>query len=723
MRSAAGKKTVQAASPKTQSKLIKVQSGSAIGTAKRTDQAGGANGDDGECTRVKLCARPDDQLDLSEQEQKEDITRVLTAVTSKVPDNVVQFSFKERSFVPVPPPEPTIFLLSIEGTCLAKDSEDARYQILAEGGTIDDGASARTREKEAGESGEKAPEGEEAGQEGEQEAGETEPEGEGEGDDRKDSVVEAPVPMKPKKITNQFNFCERASLTFNNPFRDVDTQTIPPPRAKFSEQVTQWVIYDAYHEDFLTQQREKDKDKKEKPATSGAMKKEETKKKEVQVLDVNSRMLMAVKILERMVNQNTFDEIAQDFRYWEDPSDEYRDEEGTLLPLWKFAYEKTKKNHVTGLSWNPHYYDLFAVSFGCFDFMKPQPEGAVCLFTLKNPSFPEYVCTTDTGVVCVDIHPKFACLIVVGLFDGNVAVYNVISPSKEPVSKSNSISSKHGGIVWQVRWGEDMPDGEMNFFSVSADGHVFSWVLGQSGLSQTVVIPLVLAKEPIPGPQGTSTSLTGCGTAIAFHPKEPLIFLVGSEDGQIYKCSTAYSSLFLATYEAHHMAVYKIDFNKYCPDIFASCSADWRVKIWEDNRSDPLFVFDLGSPVGDVEWAPYSSTVLAAVTNDGKVHVFDLNVNKYKPICVQPVVSAKKNKLTRLSFNYKLPVLIVGDDRGCITSLKLSPNLRKKVKPPKKGPQYEPRELEIMKLEKLLALVREPQTQKPCTNIVEPKEG
>jgi dynein intermediate chain 1 len=74
-------------------------------------------------------------------------------------------------------------------------------------------------------------------------------------------------------------------------------------------------------------------------------------------------------------------------------------------------------------------------------------------------------------------------------------------------------------------------------------------------------------------------------------------------------------------------------------------------------------VFDLGYEVGDVEWAPYSSTVFAAVTNDGKVHVFDLNVNKYRPICVQAVVNRKRNRLTRIAFNHKLPIIIVGDDR------------------------------------------------------------
>lgn len=76
----------------------------------------------------------------------------------------------------------------------------------------------------------------------------------------------------------------------------------------------------------------------------------------------------------------------------------------------------------------------------------------------------------------------------------------------------------------------------------------------------------------------------GCGTTIAFHPTESLIFLVGTEEGLIYKCSTAYSSMYLAAYEAHHMPVHKIDYNKFNPAIFLSCGADWRIKIWEDQR-------------------------------------------------------------------------------------------------------------------------------------------
>lgn len=45
----------------------------------------------------------------------------------------------------------------------------------------------------------------------------------------------------------------------------------------------------------------------------------------------------SLKMVERMTMQNTFVEVAFDFKYWEDEADAVRVEEGTLLPLWKFV--------------------------------------------------------------------------------------------------------------------------------------------------------------------------------------------------------------------------------------------------------------------------------------------------------------------------------------------------------------------------------------------------
>ena len=46
-----------------------------------------------------------------------------------------------------------------------------------------------------------------------------------------------------------------------------------------------------------------------------------------------------------------FADFLLDFKYWEDAADEYKDQEGTLLPLWKFSCEKSKRMSVTTLCW------------------------------------------------------------------------------------------------------------------------------------------------------------------------------------------------------------------------------------------------------------------------------------------------------------------------------------------------------------------------------------
>nr|XP_050849743.1 dynein intermediate chain 2, ciliary isoform X3 [Vespula vulgaris] len=652
--------------------------------------------------RAKTPLIPDDQLQLTEAELQEEIARVLTVHNTRVPDSLVEWSWKLREFIKLPDPPNIVTLLSIPGTILRKDSEEAKTQLENHGEEF----TARQDDmldKYANEDYEEYGEYEELDEIDEFQRG------------------------RPKKIPNQFNFCERAALTYDNPMRvslsktkyfmdgyevliflqNMSTQTLPPPIATFNTHVFQWTIFDEYQEDYMLQQRERERERR---LPIVHVRREETKQKEqIETIEMYDRMLKAAKTLERMVNQNIYDEIAQDYRYWNDPSDEYKDGEGSLLPLWKFNYEPTKKHDITDVCFNARYYDLFAVAYGTLTFNSSIKNGSVCLFSLKNPSYPEWICQTESPVMCLDFSVQHPHLLVIGVKDGSVAVYNIMLPPTEPQYKSNDVTQKHGGIVWEIRWAPDTQEGNLAFYSVSIDSKINYWVLNQKELSLTTVMTLFLDRPPIPGPDGTLITLKGCGTCITFYPSDEHVFLVGTEEGNIYKCNTAYSSIYVQTYnEAHNMPVYRIVFNKYNSKIFASCSGDWRIKIWEDERPDPLFMFDLGVPIGDVQWAPYSSTVLACVSNDGKVTVFDLNVNKYRSICSQAIVSKKKNKLTRLAFNTKLPFIIVGDDKGTINTLKLSPNLRLKIKPTKKQLHLTDTELERMKLEKLLSFIREP---------------
>uniref|UniRef100_G3QPE5 Dynein axonemal intermediate chain 1 n=1 Tax=Gorilla gorilla gorilla TaxID=9595 RepID=G3QPE5_GORGO len=672
------------------------------GTRKRDEDSGTEVGEGtDEWAQSKATVRPPDQLELTDTELKEEFTRILTANNPHAPQNIVRYSFKEGTYKPIGFVNQLAVHYTQVGNLIPKDSDEGRRQhyrdelvagsqesvkVISETGNLEEDEEPKELETEPG--------------------SQTDVPAAGAAEKVTEEELMTPKQPKERKLTNQFNFSERASQTYNNPVRDRECQTEPPPRTNFSATANQWEIYDAYVEELEKQEKTKEKEKAKTPVAkkSGKMAMRKLTSMESQTDDL-IKLSQAAKIMERMVNQNTYDDIAQDFKYYDDAADEYRDQVGTLLPLWKFQNDKAKRLSVTALCWNPKYRDLFAVGYGSYDFMK-QSRGMLLLYSLKNPSFPEYMFSSNSGVMCLDIHVDHPYLVAVGHYDGNVAIYNLKKPHSQPSFCSSAKSGKHSDPVWQVKWQKDDMDQNLNFFSVSSDGRIVSWTLVKRKLVHVDVIKLKVEGNTTEVPEGLQLHPVGCGTAFDFHKEIDYMFLVGTEEGKIYKCSKSYSSQFLDTYDAHNMSVDTVSWNPYHTKVFMSCSSDWTVKIWDHTIKTPMFIYDLNSAVGDVAWAPYSSTVFAAVTTDGKAHIFDLAINKYEAICIQPV-AARKNRLTHVQFNLIHPIIIVGDDRGHIISLKLSPNLRKMPKEKKgqevqKGPA-----VEIAKLDKLLNLVRE----------------
>ncbi len=75
----------------------------------------------------------------------------------------------------------------------------------------------------------------------------------------------------------------------------------------------------------------------------------------------------------------------------------------------------------------------------------------ILFYTLKNPSYPEYMFPTESGVMCLDAHPEHPYLVAVGFYDGSVGVYNVIEKTSGPLYLSTAKNGKHTDPVWQVR--------------------------------------------------------------------------------------------------------------------------------------------------------------------------------------------------------------------------------------------------------------------------------
>lgn len=82
------------------------------------------------------------------------------------------------------------------------------------------------------------------------------------------------------------------------------------------------------------------------------------------------------------------------------------------------------------------------------DFTK-QSTGLILVYTLKNPSFPEYIFETKSGVLCLDINSEQSHYVAAGFYDGSVAVYSLKSGSN-PLYESTAKTGKHTDPVWQV---------------------------------------------------------------------------------------------------------------------------------------------------------------------------------------------------------------------------------------------------------------------------------
>ncbi|KAK9796666.1 hypothetical protein WJX73_002635 [Symbiochloris irregularis] len=635
--------------------------------------------------------KPDNQLQLTESELKEDIARMLTTAIPDAPKAAVRYSYKEQAWRPEAATltDSVMMHVSCDGWLLHHTADETRRQErlrqkAVTSAAADAAAIAHARDTVSQEQSQVS----------------TAPaEGQPEVSRSISRKAEAAVGTSAEEgadpntvLRNQFNFSERGAQTASHPPRERGTNTEAPPVVSVGGSTSHWVAYDAYLAD---QERQKaaEAEAKSKAAAKGAGRPAETPRDALDQPgsaddDAAERdgsslhtpaMRDAAKVLERMSSQVAQLEIAMDFKYWDDVADNFRQDEGTLLPLWKFFTDRARRKQVTALAWNPEYSDLFATGYGSFDYHK-QGSGLVACFSLKNPGHPEYHVHTPSGVMSLDWHPQHTSLLAVGCYDGSVKVFDMRVRHSAPLYSSVPGHGQHRGPVWGVRWMAAETAKARMFISLAADGRIVMWSLVKDKLQHEDLMQLAAVTEA-GARSDLGRPLPAAGVCFDFHKTADHLFLVGTEEGAIHKCSTAYSSEYLASFQGHAMAAYAAKWNHKHERAFLTASPDWSVKLWSDGNPQAIMSFDLGSPVGDVAWAPFSSTVFAAATEDGKVHVYDLAQDTSTPRCAQLVVKAAN--LTRVAFNPKHPVLLVGDNKGFINSFKLSPNLRKPAVPPK----------------------------------------
>ncbi|XP_023811392.1 WD repeat-containing protein 78 isoform X1 [Oryzias latipes] len=352
----------------------------------------------------------------------------------------------------------------------------------------------------------------------------------------------------------------------------------------------------------------------------------------------------------------------------------------TIKPLWTFDSELTTGRMITSMTWNKKNLNILAVSYSDCD---PSSSRAsfICCWSLNNPLWPQRIFSCPSRVASMDFSSSDHGHLAVGMYDGSVAIYNVqIQDRGACVATSSKCPNRHLRPVWQVAWNKQESkfsglEAEEVLVSMSADGRISMWQRCNNHLE---CIDLMKIRRIHDDKRGngvskmvgeTILSEVSPGHCLDFHPKESDIYLVGSWDGLIHKCSLNNNQQFLDSYQKHLLAVNDIQWSPFSPDLFLSCSSDCTIQLWRHTCLSPLLSFkSVHSQVCAVRWSPERSTVFAAIYRQ-QVEVWELSSNILSPVVVHHAAAGVT--LTALLFARGTDCVLVGDSEGKVTVYQL----------------------------------------------------
>ncbi|RNA36800.1 dynein intermediate chain ciliary-like isoform X2, partial [Brachionus plicatilis] len=395
---------------------------------------------------------PSDQVKLKPDDLLEEIARILTIKKNEQPTNNVCYSNKQKKWVQIPKKDDSHIYLNYEGNYFFKNSQDAKIYLL---------------EKEKIEAKRRL------------------------FYDPKivDDYIDKDNVRKFRVLKNDFNFASRRTQTKSIVTREAESQTDAAKKINFSDNISPYIISRIYEEDFANNAKLGQKSMRAKKTAIVSVSKLKPKifDAQEQKIQQNERFKKSAMILERMISQNNLQDIVIDYKHWDDEADIYRTE-GSLLPLWKFSNNLTKRRAITAISWSTYYSDLFAVATGsCNNFLKKTPGSIIC-FTLKNPNNPQFKIETSLSCMTIQFNPREPYLLAAGFYDGSVYLYDLRLINNQKKTKYYYKSeARHYGPVWQVQWLPPNSEQYENFISVSADSRIFNWELKKNILVGTQI--------------------------------------------------------------------------------------------------------------------------------------------------------------------------------------------------------------------------------------------
>ena len=207
-------------------------------------------------------------------------------------------------------------------------------------------------------------------------------------------------------------------------------------------------------------------------------------------------------------------------------------------------------------------------------------------------------------------------ILAAGASDGSVSVYRL--QGAQLVCRSSLQRWQHGDPVWGLAWQPGETPRSMEFVSAGSDGRVAGWRVERGGLQHALLMDLLPGGLHLPCSAGLCVSFhctsspnstvfaerwpAGCvalqlqlprvqrGLAVLQNFSKLLItktqvlehvYVVGTLEGVVFRCSTAHTSSPLQAYHGHTGAVTAVQWNPVHSGAFVTASCDWTVAVWD----------------------------------------------------------------------------------------------------------------------------------------------
>ncbi|EDQ85502.1 uncharacterized protein MONBRDRAFT_29152 [Monosiga brevicollis MX1] len=390
-------------------------------------------------------------------------------------------------------------------------------------------------------------------------------------------------------------------------------------------------------------------------------------------------MIKSLELMERVLQQQAHGDMQTTFELGLN-QDMAHD---NLLPqeLWRYTARPLRDYAAMSMAWSPVNHHVMAVAYCKGAPIEPGNQGYVACWTTQHLTHPQRLYRTPCGVTSVAFSQDVPSLLAVGLTSGDVLIYDITSRSSEPVADTRSlpVEQKHMAPIWQLQFVSlghvaTINDGRDEMLvSASTDGKLLNWSLAR-GLQSRLLLQVKRVAPQSKAHHGNANTafLARQAGVLAFDFSQRLanMYMVATEDGHVHKCSSSYSDAFLESYFSHTAPVYRLRYNPFATDIFATCSADWSVALWSERQSSPSCIFNASkNPVSDLAWSHERATVMATLVED-RLQLWDLAENDQDPVReLRPF--GKDVKLTQIVFNPHTHALAVGSATGDVVVLQL----------------------------------------------------